>query len=91
MWLRFAVVVVLAFARPLSAQESAEFLPPFDDNAPIESPLVEAPAEVYEMFLGGVNAALMDGSVQFFNDSVDLVDWQAMSTMAGNEAFTMPQ
>ncbi|MDZ4783059.1 MAG: hypothetical protein SGJ19_22670 [Planctomycetia bacterium] len=51
MSLRFAVVVVVALAHPVSAQEAAESLPPFDDNAPKESPQVEAPGQVYEMFL----------------------------------------
>jgi prepilin-type processing-associated H-X9-DG protein len=40
---------------------------------------------------GGVNAALMDGSTRFFNDSIDITVWQAMATMAGSEPFTMPQ
>ncbi len=60
MSLRFAVVVVLAFARPLSAQEAAEFLPPFDDIAPKESPQLEAPAEVYEIFLGSEATLVRD-------------------------------
>jgi prepilin-type N-terminal cleavage/methylation domain-containing protein/prepilin-type processing-associated H-X9-DG protein len=40
---------------------------------------------------GGVNAALMDGSVRFFSDAIKLEVWQAMSTMAGQEAFAMPE
>jgi prepilin-type N-terminal cleavage/methylation domain-containing protein/prepilin-type processing-associated H-X9-DG protein len=34
---------------------------------------------------GGVNAALMDGSVQFFTDGVDLRVWRALSTRNGGE------
>jgi prepilin-type N-terminal cleavage/methylation domain-containing protein/prepilin-type processing-associated H-X9-DG protein len=34
---------------------------------------------------GGVNAALMDGSVRFFTDGVDLRVWRAVSTRSGGE------
>ena len=33
----------------------------------------------------GVNAALMDGSVRFFTDGIDLRIWRAVSTRAGGE------
>jgi prepilin-type N-terminal cleavage/methylation domain-containing protein/prepilin-type processing-associated H-X9-DG protein len=36
---------------------------------------------------GGVNAALMDGSVRFFTDGVDLRVWRALSTRNGGEVF----
>lgn len=36
---------------------------------------------------GGVNAAMMDGSVQFFNSSIDQVTWRALGTRAGNETI----
>ncbi|MBX9681299.1 MAG: DUF1559 domain-containing protein [Gemmataceae bacterium] len=34
---------------------------------------------------GGVNAALMDGSVRFFSDAVPLGTWRAIGTRAGGE------
>jgi prepilin-type processing-associated H-X9-DG protein len=36
--------------------------------------------------VGGVNAALCDGSVRFFGNSVSLAIWSAMGTMNGREA-----
>ncbi len=35
---------------------------------------------------GGVNAAMMDGSVTFIADSIDLNPWQALATRAGEES-----
>lgn len=37
---------------------------------------------------GGVNAALCDGSIRFFNDDVSLELWQALGTMNGGEVAT---
>jgi prepilin-type N-terminal cleavage/methylation domain-containing protein/prepilin-type processing-associated H-X9-DG protein len=34
---------------------------------------------------GGVNAALMDGSVRFVSDEIDLTIWRSLSTRAGGE------
>ena len=39
----------------------------------------------------GVNVALMDGSVRFVNDSINLELWQSMSTRAGNEVIAVPE
>jgi prepilin-type N-terminal cleavage/methylation domain-containing protein/prepilin-type processing-associated H-X9-DG protein len=39
---------------------------------------------------GGVNAALADGSVRFFSNSVPQPVWSALATRAGGEAVTMP-
>ncbi|NND99508.1 MAG: DUF1559 domain-containing protein [Pirellulaceae bacterium] len=39
----------------------------------------------------GVNVALMDGSVRFVNDSIDLQLWQDISTRAGNEIVQVPE
>jgi prepilin-type N-terminal cleavage/methylation domain-containing protein len=39
---------------------------------------------------GGVQAVLMDGSVRFVSDSVELDTWRAMSTRNGGEVFEMP-
>jgi prepilin-type processing-associated H-X9-DG protein len=37
---------------------------------------------------GGVNAALADGSVRFFRDSIDPTVWQALGTKAGGEVVS---
>jgi prepilin-type N-terminal cleavage/methylation domain-containing protein/prepilin-type processing-associated H-X9-DG protein len=42
------------------------------------------------MHPGGVNACLLDGSVQFIPDDVDWTVWQAMGTTAGGEIFEKP-
>ncbi len=39
---------------------------------------------------GGVNLALGDGSVHFMVDSIDLDNWQALSTPAGEEVVRLP-
>ncbi len=46
------------------------------------------PASSYH--IGGVNAALADGSVRFFTDGVDPDAWTAMGSVAGGEALTVP-
>jgi prepilin-type processing-associated H-X9-DG protein len=40
--------------------------------------------------LGGVNAAMGDGSVRFFANSIDQNTWRGMGTRAGNEVLTIP-
>lgn len=40
---------------------------------------------------GGVNVALMDGSVRFVTDSIDLNLWQNISTRAGREHVVVPE
>ena len=37
---------------------------------------------------GGVNALHCDGSVAFFDDGIDLLIWQALATIAGEEVFS---
>ena len=39
---------------------------------------------------GGVMVALMDGSVQFITDSIDLELWRNLSTRAGHEVVKLP-
>jgi len=39
---------------------------------------------------GGVNAAMADGSVRFFANSIDQNTWRAMGTRAGNEVIAIP-
>ena len=38
--------------------------------------------------VGGVNAALADGSVRFISDSIDLATWRALSTTQGNDVVS---
>jgi prepilin-type N-terminal cleavage/methylation domain-containing protein/prepilin-type processing-associated H-X9-DG protein len=37
---------------------------------------------------GGVNAALCDGAVAFYSDSIDVAAWQGLGSMDGSEAVT---
>jgi prepilin-type N-terminal cleavage/methylation domain-containing protein/prepilin-type processing-associated H-X9-DG protein len=39
---------------------------------------------------GGVNAAMCDGSVQFFSNNIAWATWQALGTSHGGEVFEMP-
>ncbi len=39
---------------------------------------------------GGVNAALCDGSVRFFTDSIDMILWRALATRAGRDKVSLP-
>src|SRR5690606_34771508 len=38
---------------------------------------------------GGVNAAMCDGSVQFFSNNVNLATWRALGTALGGEAVSI--
>lgn len=38
-------------------------------------------------FSGGANAALADGSVRFFSDSINITTWRALATRAGGEVI----
>jgi prepilin-type N-terminal cleavage/methylation domain-containing protein/prepilin-type processing-associated H-X9-DG protein len=38
----------------------------------------------------GVNLCMVDGSVRFVNESVDLITWRAAGTRAGSEAMNLP-
>jgi prepilin-type N-terminal cleavage/methylation domain-containing protein len=40
--------------------------------------------------VGGVNAALADGSTHFFTDTIDLAAWRGLSTIAGRETVSIP-
>jgi prepilin-type processing-associated H-X9-DG protein len=37
---------------------------------------------------GGVNAAMCDGSVRFFKNSINIQTWQAVSTTQGGEVIS---
>ena len=37
---------------------------------------------------GGVNAVFGDGHVEFYDDAVDLLVWQALSTIDGGEVIS---
>jgi prepilin-type N-terminal cleavage/methylation domain-containing protein/prepilin-type processing-associated H-X9-DG protein len=39
---------------------------------------------------GGVNAAMADGSVRFFSNSIDLYTWRALGTRSGGETVNLP-
>jgi prepilin-type N-terminal cleavage/methylation domain-containing protein/prepilin-type processing-associated H-X9-DG protein len=39
---------------------------------------------------GGVNVIMCDGSGTFVTDEIDLITWQSMSTMNGDETFNAP-
>jgi prepilin-type N-terminal cleavage/methylation domain-containing protein len=40
--------------------------------------------------VGGVNAALADATVRFFDNSIDIATWRGLGTMAGGETVSVP-
>ena len=38
----------------------------------------------------GVNAAMVDGSANFFSDEIDIYVWRSLGTRSGHENFQMP-
>ena len=57
-------------------------------NPPCFSPYTDDQPITYaarSRHTGGVNAALGDGSVRFFSNSVDLLTWRALGTAQGGE------
>lgn len=40
--------------------------------------------------VGGVNVQLLDGSVRYVSESIDLQNWRALSTRAGGEVSSIP-
>ena len=58
-----------------------------------ESPLPKTYAAVTSRsyHLGGVTVGMMDGSVQFFTNSIDHELWQALSTRDGREIAQLPR
>lgn len=53
--------------------------------------LTEAAVTSRSYHQGGVNVTMMDGSVRFVTDSIDLELWQNLSTRAGGEQVTVPE
>ncbi len=47
-------------------------------------------AAVCNRHAGGVNASHCDGSVRFYNDSVDPYVWNALTSAAGEEVVNLP-
>ncbi|HVX11115.1 MAG TPA: DUF1559 domain-containing protein [Pirellulales bacterium] len=39
----------------------------------------------------GVNLCMVDGSVKFINETIDLLTWQGVGTRKGGEAYNLPQ
>ncbi|WP_372721306.1 DUF1559 domain-containing protein [Novipirellula sp.] len=57
-------------------------------TAPIPKTYASVTSRSYHV--GGVNTCLMDGSVRFVTDSIDLDLWQGLSTRAGREVVAVP-
>ena len=58
-------------------------------SAPIPRTYAAVTARSYHV--GGVNVALLDGSVRFVTDSIDRDLWQQLSTRDGHEVVKVPQ
>jgi prepilin-type processing-associated H-X9-DG protein len=66
--------------------ESGWFTPTGDPKMPAVAGAGSAQvAAARSRHVGGVNAALCDGSAQFFNDSISLDVWQSLGSMNGGE------
>jgi prepilin-type processing-associated H-X9-DG protein len=51
------------------------------------APEYAATAAARSKHTGGVNAAMIDGSVHFFSNGVSLATWRALGTIAAGETF----
>jgi prepilin-type N-terminal cleavage/methylation domain-containing protein/prepilin-type processing-associated H-X9-DG protein len=87
------------------AAQGLQFPRPVPCDAPVASPPNAPPVEaseggygnghrqVYQIarskHTGGVNASRCDGSVRFYNDSVDPLVWNALSSAAGEETVNL--
>ena len=62
-------------------------------NPDLPNPPCVAPTTLANLFRiaarsrhpGGVNVVMVDGSVRFTNDGIDLLTWRAASTMQGED------
>lgn len=62
-------------------------VPPCNGNpTPAES--FNAPRSYHS---GGVNAAMADGSVHFYKNTISILTWRALSTMSGKEVISSDQ
>ncbi len=66
------------------AQNHGCYMPGLTDDTSFNN--MHIPASSYHT--GGVNAAMGDGSVRFFRDSIDFVAWQAFGSAIGGEVNT---
>jgi prepilin-type N-terminal cleavage/methylation domain-containing protein/prepilin-type processing-associated H-X9-DG protein len=66
---------------------------PYQNNPPCTAPTTELLRVNFarSQHPGGVNAALADGSVKFFKDTVALNTWRALSTTRGSEVVSADQ
>ncbi|WP_197447104.1 DUF1559 domain-containing protein [Tautonia plasticadhaerens] len=66
---------------------------PFQNNPPCTGPTTELPRVNFARSThpGGVNAAMADGSVKFFKNTVAVNVWRALSTTRGGEVVSADQ
>ncbi len=60
-------------------------------SAPAPLPRTYAAVTARSYHTGGVNVALMDGSIRFVNDSIERDLWQHLSTRNGHEFVQVPE
>jgi prepilin-type processing-associated H-X9-DG protein len=75
---------------PDVTESSAYCIYPFQTNPPCIGPTSTTPEVNFarSRHPGGVNAALIDGSVRFFKNTVALQTWRALSTTRGGEVLS---
>ena len=67
------------------------FMPPNDPLTSNHEPYVWSMYGYYAArsnHPGGINASMLDGSVRYFSDSIDIVAWRNMGSIAGEEVVT---
>jgi prepilin-type N-terminal cleavage/methylation domain-containing protein/prepilin-type processing-associated H-X9-DG protein len=83
------------FATPNSSFPDVLFSPLYCINQAPNPPCTSATTALPEMYAarsrhpGGVNVAMVDGSVRFIKDTVDLLVWRITSTSAGAEVVSV--
>jgi prepilin-type processing-associated H-X9-DG protein len=58
-------------------------------SAPLDFMAAHIAARSYHS--GGINAAMVDGSVHFFKNSINLTTWRALGTMGAGEVLSADQ
>jgi prepilin-type processing-associated H-X9-DG protein len=81
---RFHTVVTPNSSSPDLVRSTTFFTPNNDPLMPVALGNPER-AAARSRHPGGVNAAMSDGSVRFFRNSIDLTTWRALGSMAGGE------